>query len=241
MPYPDYTPEEVRACREKDEIGTLLMNDEDCIHWLCREEETRLAKASGSPVNLAHGNIATDNIPDLGDWPRFYQEVPDMTPDFSGLVVPQDPGGYSWIVPVAKGLTANRVWAECKKHFPCYSYIGDDLDKAVPVNERAADKASYIIRVRDCVEADEELKNLSANQIKNRKLTTMTLAERLLLELWYFWRTGKHLDIENITLCAGSRSSDGRVPCVDWCSRLYVYWYDPDYSRGSLRARAAVS
>jgi len=177
------------------------------------------------------------------DWSAFYQKVLGMTPDFSGLVIPKDPGGYGWPVPVAKGLTASRLFAECKKRFPCYSYVGDDLDKFVSENERTADKASYIIRVRDRAEADEELANLAANQIKKQKLTTMTLAERLLLELWYFWRTGgKHLDIKNITLCAGSRNSGGDVPRVLWVDgRLRVHWDYPDGANGSLRARSAVS
>ena len=249
MPYPNYTPKEISAFREQDEIGTLLMSDDDCVYYLCQEEEARLAKASGSPSNhparkkTMTKKTVTGDIPDLGDWPRFYQEVLGMTPDFSGLVIPNDPGGYGWILPVAKGLTANRVWAEYKeKRIPCTTYIGDDLDKAVPTHERTAEKASYIIRVRDRVEADEELANLSAKQIKKQNLKTMTLTERLLLELWYLWKTGKHLDINNITLCAGSRDSGGSVPLVYWRDgELYVSWYYPVDARGFLRARSAVS
>ncbi len=177
----------------------------------------------------------------LTDWLKFYQEVFNETPDFSKCSISADPGGYDWVIPFAKGLTANRIWQECKARFTCWAYCGDDLDRAIPTHERTADKESYTIRVRDRVEADKELKNLSANQIRGMKLGTMTLPERLLLELWYFWKTGKHLDIQNYTLCSGSRNSAGRVPSVHWdYDELHVYWNSPDHSLDDLRARSAV-
>lgn len=207
-------------------------------YWIEKQDELK-ERLRG----LLVADSATANpVPTRNDWPRLYQEILGSTPDFSGLAIPKDPGGYGWIIPVGKGLTANRVWAECKKLFPCYSYFGDDLDGTVPTNERTAEKASYIIRVRDRAEADEELANLSANQIKKQKLTTMTLTERLLLELWYFWKTGKHLDVQNITLCTGSRGSDGSVPDVFWLGgELNVNWRFPGNAYGILRARSAVS
>ena len=68
------------------------------------------------------------------------------------------------------------------------------------------------------------------------------MLERFLLELWYFWKTGGgHLDLLNITLCAGSRGADGKVPHVYWHDdRVKVYSYDPAHADGGLRARAAV-
>ena len=126
---------------------------------------------------------AANLVPDLGDWSRLCEMV-GLAPDFSGLTIPKDPGGYGWIVPVPRGLTANRVWTECQKRFPCYSYAGNDLDKAASLNERSADKGSYIIRVHDRREADKEFKNRSAIWIAEQKpaILTLTLTERLWLE-----------------------------------------------------------
>jgi len=69
--------------------------------------------------------------------------------------------------------------------------------------------------------------------------------KRLLLELFYHWKTGKHLDILNWTLCSGSRYSVGGVPIVGWhggYDRLSVGWCNAG-SRDDeeLRSRQAVS
>lgn len=64
------------------------------------------------------------------------------------------------------------------------------------------------------------------------------------MELDYFKETGEHLDVKNITLCSGSRDSDGDVPDVDWDpddGKVRVHWYDAGGSDGSLGAREIVS
>lgn len=174
------------------------------------------------------------------NWQKFYFEVFDLTVDFSGVKLADDPGGFGWEVVVTKGLTLNKVWAKCCKRFNCYSYLGDDLDQTVPKNDRQATK-NYAKRFRDRVEADEENKNLSANTLIKRKVQGITLLERLLLELWYHWTTGKHLDIQCVTLCTDSRDQRGGVPAVDWSGYgLWVDGYNPDDSGDNLRTRSAV-
>lgn len=91
-------------------------------------------------------------------------------------------------------------------------------------------------------EADEDLKNKSANDLEKEGIPGITLRERLLYELAYFNKTGQHLDVKNVTLCAGSRDSGGRVPRVRWGSdELYVRWYAPGSRGDDLRSRRAVS
>jgi hypothetical protein len=61
--------------------------------------------------------------------------------------------------------------------------------------------------------------------------------------LKYFDETKQHLDVKNVTLCAGSRDADGGVPDVDWGGggvKLHVDWYSVGSADPSLRARAAV-
>jgi len=63
------------------------------------------------------------------------------------------------------------------------------------------------------------------------------------MELEYFKKTGEHLDIENMTLCAGSRYTDGCVPHVYWYPdfrELRVYWCRPGVAFGVLRSREVV-
>jgi hypothetical protein len=72
--------------------------------------------------------------------------------------------------------------------------------------------------------------------------TGITLMEHLVLELKHFEETGNHLDVDRITLCSGSRNSDGDVPRVDWFGdRLRVSWYGASGSSDSLRSRSVVS
>ena len=73
------------------------------------------------------------------------------------------------------------------------------------------------------------------------------MLERLLYDLMHFTETGKHLDVENYTLCTGSRRADNKVPYVGWDPdpddgrEVCVHWCPPAYSGAGLRAREVVS
>jgi len=114
---------------------------------------------------------------------------------------------------LARGMKAQKLFDKCKELFPTWKYKEKDLDVT---SDRNADEGAYAIWVREVREADEQLKNLSANNIKEKNITAETLEERLLDEIKYFKQTGKHLDVENVTLCAGSHDSDGAVPHVNF-------------------------
>lgn len=145
-----------------------------------------------------------------------------------------------WEIKIEKGMTIEGVLAECKKLFPIWRWTDDNLDQIVN-SERTSSKA-YTLKVKANIEADENLKNLSANMLKEKGIVGITLLERLVLELQYFKETGKHLDIDNWTLCSGSRYSDGCVPSVCWSGgRLDVRWCDVVDASDGLRAREVVS
>ena len=179
--------------------------------------------------------------PDLSaifaDWQNFWADLGQF--DFSSIRVPRMVTGFTRAIIVPKGHTLNREYELCKALFPCWRWT-EDLDSAVTKNERAP-KESYLIWVRDREEADEELKNLSANDIKRKKLTTQTLLERMIHERKFFKETGRHLDTQTWTLCSGSRFSDGDVPSVSWfVGEMRVDSYDPDSFDDNLRARQVV-
>jgi len=190
----------------------------------------------------------------LANWLKFYQEVFNEAPDFSNCVIPVDQNGYCtippdgrgsetthyWIIPFAKGMAASRIWQKCKECFECWSYYGDDLDGVVSIHERTAENGNYVICIHDCVEANWEFRNISARQIKKMKFATMTLPERLLLELWYFWKTGKNLDFQISTLCAGSRDINVKVPRVGGFCGVSIHQTPPGESRLNMRVRSVV-
>ena len=121
----------------------------------------------------------------------------------------------------------------------------DNLDKDVVKNDRDPSRdGSYQVRFLKTIEADPEFANKSANTLAEEKIKGITLLERLLLELAYFMATREHLDVDNVTLCSGSRYSDGRVPCVYYGvgrRKVCVYWCGPSRSDSGIRARAVVS
>lgn len=149
-----------------------------------------------------------------------------------------------WTTPVLKGVTCNKEVAALRKLGVTMSLFTKDLDASITVNDRDPNKTgSYVVSFAANVEADENLRNLSANQLAEQGVKGITLLERLILELAYFLTTGKHLDQINITLCSGSRRSDGGVPLVHWRvddRLLCVFWSYPDLARDHLRTRAAA-
>ena len=155
------------------------------------------------------------------EWTRFYREVFSLAVDLSGVVLPVEAEDFIWLVVLAKELgdkPLGTAFAACRKWFS--GRVGtytNDLDATLSVNDRDLKGGSYAIRIRDRVEADEENMNFSANDICERKLVTMTVLERMVLELFYFWKTRKHLDIRNYTLCSGTRGADGHVPRCGSC------------------------
>ena len=214
-----------------------------------REIKRQLDQDGGSPLDPewvagelqriidASGKVLTE----ITDWQQFYHDLFGLEIDLLGLSVPAKKKGFDRLVIVAQGMTLQRLYDNCVKLCPCWKWTDDDLDKIVQ-SERTAKDGTYAVWFRDVVEADEELKNLSANDLKEKGIPGITLEERLLMELKYFKETGNHLDIKSWTLCSGSRYSSGRVPSVRWDSGgLGVGWYRPGGAHGSLRSRRAVS
>ena len=157
---------------------------------------------------------------------------------------------------IDKKLTTEEAYQACKKEFHCYHYQEErSLDELIDPEQEERNpqtQGSYAIWVEDSQNAPERNANLSANQIKERKLQTMTLRERLYDEL-YHWdknssnpdQTQRHLDSTNTyTHCSGSRHVGGHVPCVCWYSfprKMFVLWSRPGDRDAALRARSVVS
>ena len=150
-----------------------------------------------------------------------------------------------WVIPMVKGLSCSKIIISLQKSGSGFWSYYDDLDKKVTHNDRDPNRdGSYICSFLAVMEADEENKGKSANQLKEEKHQGITLMERLLLGLIYFLMTGKHLDIKKITLCAGSRYDFGYVPSVDWGSDtcgVGVCCCRPSNCYDGLRSRSAVS
>lgn len=221
-----------RLWKQQVTVGKLVLDGKRDPEEVCHVLQEII-----SPTRLAEVGRVVES------WTLFYKKHFGLDLNMQRIRISEHQLDFDRLLVVAKGLTLNKVYEECAKQFPCWRHE-NDLDKAVPTNDRDPKNGSYAVWVRDRVEADEENKSLSANQLKERGTQGITLLERMIYELKYFDETGKHLDETNVTLCTGSRHSDGYVPCVDWHSgrrKVYVNWYSPDDSDGDLRSRSAVS
>lgn len=225
-------------------IGMMILDSrrvaEEVARWLQRiVERPDFVSILDQP---ASASVVTEPVGGwASEWSRFYREVFDMEANFEGVKLSDEQDCFGWTVFIAPSITLNMVWAACRDQFPCNSYLGDDLDRMVLTNAGTSN-AAYPRRFRNRVEADEETKKMSANYLATRDVLGITLMERMLMELWYHWKTGGgHLDLLNVTLCAGSRYADGNVPGADWReSQFQLDGYDPGYANGDLRTRSAV-
>lgn len=181
----------------------------------------------------------------LAWWHGFYRRYFDLQIDIS-VISPEPQGMFDWPLFIAKGLTIKGTLQVIEKNMKLWLYKDGLSDKDIVHNDRDPNNGSYFVLFRNRVEADEETKNLSADDLKARNISGITLLERLIMELVYWDKTEKHLDLDSWTLCSGSRDSDGGVPRVYWDSEdseLSVRWCNVggggSFSR--LRARVAVS
>ena len=176
----------------------------------------------------------------ITDWQNFYKDTFGLECNFADLRLPTKQEGFDRLIIVAQGMPPQGIFGKCNELFPFWKWTGKNLDEIVSSVRTSANEA-YAVWFRNSVEPDEELENLSANDLEERGIHGITLEERLLYGLKYFMETEKHLDRENITLCSGSRYSDGSVPSVNWShGKLYVDCYDPNHRYAYLRSRRAV-
>ena len=179
----------------------------------------------------------------LADWERYFQEIHKLKVDFSGVAIPEaDDDDFPWIVCVPADFSTERAYSGGKQLYPKTKWTDKSLDDVMDLSfGRDGMRESYIIRFHSNWEADEDLKNLSALAIAERKIKTGTLKERLLLGDFLFWKFRKHLDRKYVTYCAGSRCAVGGVPFVDWVvGGLRVHWAGLDGASPDLRSRVAV-
>lgn len=197
-------------------------------------------------LGKAFKELSVDHADFIADWQDFYKKYFNLKVDLSRALIPEYRADFNRVIVIPKGLTLTQAIVSVEKKINLWTWRSDNLleDKDVPVNDRDTEKGSYTVSFRDRIEADEELKNKSADDLIKVKITGITLLERLIFELKYFQETGEHLDINTWTLCSGSRYLGGDVPRVGWNSdggRIMIGWISLGDAGDDLRTRVAVS
>ncbi len=185
-------------------------------------------------VNAAYGDLKKS-------WQDFYAKYFDLTIDLSEVKIPTVKAGLNRLLIIVPGISPNKVVVAQRSHFKTWVYT-EDLDAAIIHNDRDASSGPYAIWVRDTVEPDQRYRSRSASWAKENNISGETLLERLIHGLKYWDEKGKHLDINGITLCTGSRYSDGYVPRVYFNSgdEVRVSWDNPDHAYGHIGLRETV-
>ncbi|MBI1975526.1 MAG: hypothetical protein HYS59_00815 [Candidatus Vogelbacteria bacterium] len=165
----------------------------------------------------------------LRRWQGFYREVFSIELDIEAVKLPaNNQEGFDALLVVAKGTTLTMAWDATKRLLGNtwqWWEEGKTIEDAYPADKQARTPASvpYAIWHRGGREADEETRNLSTKRCDELGLLGMTLLERLLLGLFWFWEKKEHVDVESMTRCSGSCDARGGVPSVDWRSARGVH------------------
>ncbi len=256
---PQYLQDEFNKRFEKEGTADyLILRAEDCIKIIENEKAEAIKRETKKTKNRKSQRLAKIQL-----WVDLYQQEfnVDIRKDIENLYIPKRQKGFNWLIIVHKSFTAMRIFNKLMEKFYCVIESKNmyNLEGVKTVVERP-DTRIYAIWAKDRVEADIEHKFKSAVQIKKEDINSITLEERLLLELWYYRKnsrlgservlkqssrpTKNHLDLDKETLCAGSRVFNDTVPFVRWddsdkmvrvgCCRVYS-------SMNSLCCRQVVS
>lgn len=177
------------------------------------------------------------------EWQNFYAKYFNLKVDLSDMKIPTPRAGFERLLVIVPGISPNSVVAAQRNHFKTWVYT-EDLDKVIVHNNRDAANGPYAIWVRDIVEPDKDYRNRSANWAQENQVSGETLLERLIHGLKYWDEKRKHLDVNGVTLCTGSRDSDGGVPDVyvgSATGRVDVDWCNPSNAYATVGLRELVS
>lgn len=150
------------------------------------------------------------------EWELIYKNYFRKQVNFSQLFIPPhyDPEKHFAVI-VAERTTRSRVVKNLRKKVIIQTVHSRDLRMNTVEDERSPYQ-DYVVFFEKNTEANKGMFTFSASELRERNISGITFTERLLLEFWYFNATKQHLDTDSITLCSGSRFSNGSVPGIFW-------------------------
>lgn len=154
-------------------------------------------------------------------WLQFYRSVFDLKLDLN-FTLPKSKYGFNGMVIVHQEVNENIVYGKCVELF---DRKGWSYSKSLTLSCSDKDVVKtrtkpYGVWIRNYTQASMEFPGMSCkDHNKNKNIFGMTLLERLLLELKYYWESGEHLDTESLTLCYGNLPNQHQnIPYVSWTS-----------------------
>ncbi len=168
-------------------------------------------------------------------WEEFYKNVFQQDVDFGEVIIPPKPSleGCQLLF-VAKGLSLDILYTKCEEFFDLDDLEGHSLDALVPYNARISSE-NYVVWTLN--PSKEYVVCRAGGVVDVSLMVTITLLERMLLELKYFVETKKHIDNEVLAYCGGSRSVAESalralwVSDVEYGSHFVFNFFDGNYER----------
>lgn len=223
-------------------IGKMVLDGTRNAYQLCQVLQIVKSEADWYSQLFANA-IPTqeDARRQLEEWQRLYTEVFELKDvDFSRLRIPTSRPGFTRMLVICSELKPSQIFKALNDRMLTTTSCRDlNTIKSIVTRPNAR---FYVIWVKDRVEADEEFRGLSADQLQEQGINCLNLQERLLYELKYFLETNQHMDIKNVNLCAGSRDDNDRASWVQWSRGSFnVGLVDRSGASDSLRTRQVIS
>ncbi len=163
-------------------------------------------------------------------WAQFYSEVLSMNVSLADVLPPKRPSGvdvplihlafHSGICDRFGGYPIDGLFELSRECFgKGHKFTDESLDEFVSRHAREFGQTSYSLWTPNRIEVQGQGPmsavgwRCDGSTIRN----SMTLPERLFQGLYFWWKSkGKKLDVKRITICDGSWTGDGKIPCVDF-------------------------
>jgi len=189
----------------------------------------------------------------LADWEKFYFDLFNLKVNLLSLRIPEKKEGFDRLIIVAPKITPKMLYDKCATLFECHTPDKQGnkftLIKSTQ-SKRIAQNSAYAVWLRDTIEGDENLTNLSTDDLIKKDICGITFEERLIYELKYFKETGNHLDTQTATLCLSSWSTLDDlilIPMVFWSKTagFCIHWvssncFSPNVFSSLVRSRQVV-
>ncbi|HNW55644.1 MAG TPA: hypothetical protein PKN62_01010 [bacterium] len=112
-----------------------------------------------------------------------------------------------WNIPISKGLTLKRVMTAVERYFPIASINMEKIDSLEVIEDvRTTNNKSYLI-------------SLCPKELISKNIS-MTLLERMLLELFLWTTKGQHIDRSSTMSCCYGSVYQGKFLDVYWSQLL---------------------
>lgn len=153
------------------------------------------------------------------EWNDFYKKTfagfafSSLSPQ---VVPPRKPRLFNWLVLIPYGIGMVEICEVLKRK----NWVDEEIDFRSLVSDRYSfNCGSYGVWTPATFEAYDCFP--SGRRVRKRfSIGIMTLEERLILELFWYRKEGKHLDSLRGTICSGSMDiSNKTIPIVCWESR----------------------